>query len=127
MKFTYKHFLVVDPSGESLYAANASECANEQGKFWEYHDKLVAEAITGRSQFNPTNLKKYATELGLDANKFNACVDTLKFASAIQADIAEGTRMGINSTPSFFVNGSPLRARSLEFSEFARVFDSISK
>lgn len=110
-----------------MWAANASECANEQARFWDYHDRLVAEAIAGRSVFNQTNLKKYATELGLDANKFNTCADTLKFASTIQADIAEGTRLGINSTPSFFINNAPFRPRALDYAEFARAFDALGK
>jgi protein-disulfide isomerase len=63
----------------------------------------------------------------LDAAKFNQCVDSDKYASAVQADIAEATRLGLRGTPSFFLNDQPPQVRSYDFSEFARVIDLLLK
>jgi protein-disulfide isomerase len=123
VKFTYKYFPIF-PTGESVWAAEAAECANQQGKFWEYHDKLFA-AWSGENvgTYTKANLKKYATEVNLDTAKFNRCLDNDETASVIQADQAEARGMGIRSTPTFLVNGKPLRIRLLDFSEFAQTLD----
>jgi protein-disulfide isomerase len=82
-------------------AAMAAMAANEQGKFWEYHDKLFAN----QQQLDRASLERYAQELGLDMSRFKAALDSNKFESQIQADSAEGTRLGANGTPTFFING----------------------
>jgi protein-disulfide isomerase len=127
IKVTYKHFLVVDPNGESNWAAQATECANEQSKFWDYHNKLVAESPGGRNSLTKANLKKYAADIQLDAAKFSACLDSSKYGSAIQADIAEAQRLGLDSTPTFILNGRKLTVTSMDFAEFARIFDTLLK
>ncbi len=116
------------PSGESHWAAYAAECANEQGRFWEYHDKLFSVwAGENVGTYSKANLKKYAADLKLDTAKFNQCIDTDKYKSVIDADVAEAGRLGIQATPTFLVNGRALQIRSLDFSEFSRTFDSILK
>jgi len=100
VKVYFKHF----PLGFHQYAekaAEAAECASDQGKFWEYHDKLFAN----QQALTTTDLKKYAGDLGLDTTKFNTCLDTGAKESAVQADFDEGTANGIQGTPSFFING----------------------
>ncbi len=130
MKFTYKYYPVVDQGkiGESNWAAQAAECANQQGKFWEYHDKLFSmwkgENI---GTFTKANLKQYSADIGLDAGKFNPCLDSDQTRQAVQADYGEGTRLGVQGTPSFFLNGKPLNVQSLDYGEFSRAFDSLSK
>jgi protein-disulfide isomerase len=113
---------------ESHWAAYAAECANEQGKFWEYHDKLFVE---WRGEFVGTytkdKLKKYAADLGLDTSQFNQCVDTEKTKPVIDADIADANRLGIQGTPTFLVNGRALQIRSLDVGEFTRTFDLLLK
>ncbi len=113
---------------ESYWAAYAAECANEQGKFWEYHDKLFTE---WRGEYVGTytkaNLKKFAADLGLDTAKFNSCVDTDKTKPIIDKDVEDARRLGIQGTPTFLVNGRQLNVRSIDFSEFARTFDSLLK
>ncbi len=81
-------------------AAEASECAGEQGKFWEYHDLLFST-----KQLDATTLKKDAVTLGLDADKFNTCLDSGKYAQKIRDDTAEGQSKGVSGTPSFLING----------------------
>lgn len=110
-----------------MWAANAVECAGEQGKFWDYHDKIAAESPGGRNSLTKANLKKYAADLQLEVAKFNACLDSSKYAAAVQADIAEAQRLGINSTPTFILNGRRMNIASLDFTEFARTFDTLLK
>lgn len=91
-------------------AAFAADCANEQGKFWVYHDKLfeMSPALSDDA------LKKYAVDVGLDSSKFNACLDSLKYLDEVKKDIADATSLGLQGTPSFFVNGVPLSGRSYD-------------
>jgi protein-disulfide isomerase len=85
-------------------AAMASMAANEQGKFWEMHDKL----FSNQTNLDRPSLEKYAQELGLDMGKFKAALDSNKFDSYITADSNEGMRVGANGTPTFFINGRQL-------------------
>jgi hypothetical protein len=82
----------------SREAAEAAFCAEEQGKFWEYHDLLFER----QAQLNQDNLKAWAGELGLDQAQFNSCVDSKKYASKVDADFEEGKKLGVYGTPTFF-------------------------
>jgi protein-disulfide isomerase len=81
-------------------AAEAALCAGEQGKFWEYHDMIFRS-----KQLEVEQLKGQATTLGLDATRFNKCLDSGAEAAAVQQSRAQGTNLGLSGTPSFFVNG----------------------
>jgi protein-disulfide isomerase len=85
-------------------AAEASECAADQGKFWEYHDKL----FENQQALGSADLKGYAEQLGLDMTKFNTCLDTGAKKAEVAADYEEGGRAGVPGTPTFFVNGKKL-------------------
>jgi len=85
-------------------AAEAARCAGEQGKFWDYHDKLYANG----SKFNAEELKSAAKEVGLDADGFEKCFASGKFKGAVQKDLLEGAQLGLNGTPAFFINGREL-------------------
>lgn len=106
----------------------AAECANQQGKFWEYHDKLFA-VWSGENvgTYAKAKLKEYAAGIVPDTATFNQCVDGDKTMSVVQADIAEATRMGVQGTPTFFVNNRLLNINSLEYGSFSRTFDSLLK
>jgi protein-disulfide isomerase len=127
MNLTYKYFPIF-PTGESVWAAQAAECANQQGKFWDYHSRLF-QVWSGENvgTYTKPKLKQYAADLKLDTGTFNQCLDTDKTLSLVQADIAEATRMGVDSTPTFFVNGRMIQLQSLDYSFFARTFDSFSQ
>ncbi len=115
--------------GESHWAAEAAECANLQGKFWEMHDKLFS-VWRGENvgTYTKANLKQYAADLGLDTGKFNQCLDSDQTMSTVQADIGEATRLGVQGTPTFFVNGRQLtNVDPTDYSAFARTFDSLLK
>lgn len=88
----------------ALPAANAARCANEQGKFWEMHDKLFQMQTTWSSISDAKGLfVGYATELGLNNATFEACYSANKYTSAITADENEGQRYGVQGTPGTFL------------------------
>ena len=115
--FVYRHFpLPSHPNARP--AAEASQCAAEQGKFWPYHDRLFANP----SRLGNTDLKQHAVELGLDAAKFNACVDAHKYKTQVDADAQAGETAGVNGTPAFFINGRMLSGAQ-PFEAFKRIID----
>jgi protein-disulfide isomerase len=99
-------------------AAAAGLAANEQGKFWGMHDKMFAN----QQALDRASLERYAQELGLDVGKFKAALDSNKFEAQISADSAEGTRVGANGTPTFFINGRQL-VGAQPFEQFKSVID----
>lgn len=103
----YFHFPFL--GDESYAAAEASECANDQGKFWEYHDYLFANH-NGENQgaFSNTNLKAFAKALNLDTAAFDACLDSGQHREQVQQDASFAQQLGVRSTPTFLVNGEPL-------------------
>ncbi|MGC9057543.1 MAG: thioredoxin domain-containing protein [Candidatus Micrarchaeia archaeon] len=100
VKLVYRHFpLSFHENSEK--AAEAAECAAEQGKFWEMHDKL----FENNNALDINSLKKYAVDIGLDSQKFNECLDSGKTAEIVRKDFNDGTAAGVSGTPTFFVNG----------------------
>jgi protein-disulfide isomerase len=117
IRFVYRHFpLSNHPNAKP--AAEASQCAAEQGKFWEYHDKLFANP----SRLADGDLKQSAAELGLDTAAFNKCVDTHKYAAQVESDFRAGEDAGVNGTPAFFVNGRMISGAQ-PFEAFKRLID----
>jgi len=99
VRFAYRNFPL--PFHQSARpAAAAAGCAAEQGKFWEYHEKLM-----DATDLSPENMKKLAGEVGVDQKKFDECVAADKFKDAIDKDLAAGEEAGVNGTPAFFING----------------------
>ena len=99
-------------------ASEASECARDQGKFWEYHDKLFANQMA----LSADDLKKYASELGLDIAKFNSCLDSREKMPVVQKDIATGQAMGVTGTPTFFIGDYKLIGAQ-PFETFKKLID----
>ncbi|HEX8475104.1 MAG TPA: thioredoxin domain-containing protein [Pyrinomonadaceae bacterium] len=91
-------------------AAEAAEAAREQGKYWEYTSIL----FKNQSALEVAKLKEYATQLGLDRQKFDAALDSGRFADKVQRDIQDGNRVGVNGTPTLFVNGRRVNGNSYE-------------
>jgi protein-disulfide isomerase len=111
VRFVFRNLAFI--GDESLWAAEAAECANAQGRFWEYHDKLYAEqAGENEGAFRKDNLKRFAAELGLDTVAFNPCLDTEEYRGKVQAESREAQRLGVNSTPTVFVNGQRVEGGS---------------
>ena len=105
--FVYKHIAILGQ--ESLWAAQASECAADQGKFWQFHD-LLFDKQNGENQgaFNKDKLLGFAQELKLDMTKFEPCLNQDQTADRVRADSQEGQKAGVRGTPTFFINGKPL-------------------
>jgi protein-disulfide isomerase len=97
----YRDFPLDRLHPQARAAAEAARCAGEQGKFWEFHDKIYAGDPDGAG---PT-MQLYAQQLDLDAAKFEACRSTRKFQAQVQADVVEGIKLGVSGTPAFFING----------------------
>ena len=99
-------------------AAEAAACANAQGKYWPYHDKLFAN----QQALGEDKLKAYAGEVGLDQAKFDECLAKKPFAAAVDKDVADGAKVGVTGTPAFFVNGRMLSGAQ-PFEKFKEVID----
>lgn len=120
VRIIYKHFpLSFHPNAQK--AAESSECASEQGKFWEYHDKLFDNQPNG---FSADKFKQWAVELKLNAKKFNDCLDSDKYAQKVQADFQEGAQTGVNGTPATFINGQ-LVSGAMPYESFKQIIDSL--
>jgi protein-disulfide isomerase len=106
--FVFRNFpLPVHPNAPM--SAEAAEAAAEQGKFWEMNGKLYENQSAWADLPNPLDtFTQYAKDLGLDTAKFTAAVQQNKFASVIQSDQDDGNAVGINATPTFFVNGQAI-------------------
>ncbi|KKW28858.1 MAG: DsbA oxidoreductase [Parcubacteria group bacterium GW2011_GWB1_52_7] len=104
VRFVYRDFAFL--GDESTWAAEAAECADEQGKFWEYHNYLF-ERQNGENQgaFSKVNLKSFAKAVGLEGSKFDQCFDGGKYTAEVEKDLADARALGVNATPTSFING----------------------
>jgi protein-disulfide isomerase len=100
-------------------ASEASECADDQGKFWEYHDVVFAN----QSAIDVDSLKGYAAELGLDTGTFDECLDSGKYEQEVLQDMQDGQAAGASGTPAFFINGQHVSGAQ-PFSVFQQVIDA---
>ncbi len=100
VKLVYRDFpLSFHPNAQK--AAEASECAKDQDKFWEMHDLLFESGVSG----GVASFKQYAAQLGLNTATFNSCLDSGEKAAEVQADMRAGTAAGVRGTPGFIING----------------------
>jgi len=117
VKIIFKDFPLPNHA-QAPKAAEAAHCAGEQGKYWEMHDQMFAN----QRALNVPELKQYATALSLDAAKFNQCLDSGKHADVVAAGLAQGESMGVNSTPTLYVNGRALIGAQ-PFEAFKQIID----
>ncbi len=126
VKMIFKDFSFLGP--ESFAAAEAAECAKDQSKFWEYHDALYAAEIADGQEnsgnINRTLLVKLAGDVKMDTNAFANCIDAKKYAAQVQQNAADGQAVGVNSTPTTFVNGQKLQG-ALPYAQFKAAIDGI--
>jgi len=114
VKFVLKDF----PVHGEVKAHEAANCAMEQGKYWEYHDILFERQ--GEWRKNDSKFVEYAKELGLDVDKFKACLDSGKYRQEVLEDKQEGIELGVTGTPTFFINGKKV-VGSLPYKEFEKI------
>lgn len=117
VRLVFRHF-PLEFHKEAPKAAEASACANEQGKFWEYHDVL----FKNQQKLQVPQLKEHAGAVGLDAAKFADCLDSGRHAQLVKDDMAAGQKVGVTGTPAFFINGLMLSG-ALPLDEFKKVID----
>lgn len=107
VSFEYRHYVTLGT--HSQWAAEASECAADQDKFWAYHDVLLKNQ--GRPT-TPEQLKTWAKDLGLEPSVFNECLDKHKNQYRVQTQSNEARMLGVNGAPTFFLNNKLLRPTS---------------
>ncbi|MEK7153953.1 MAG: DsbA family protein [Patescibacteria group bacterium] len=125
--FVYRHFPLPSHSGAKP-AALATECAAEQGKFWQMHDEIYKRQDgQGQSaQLTKDNLKKWAVAIGLDTAKFNQCLDSEKYSKKINDDLASGQTVGVTGTPTVFINGQKI-VGAQPYETFKQAIDALLK
>ncbi len=119
VKFVYRDFPLDSLHPLAQKSGEAAECARDVGgeaKYWEMHDKMFSEQnildsgspqgpVTSTVQYSIADLKKWASEIGVDSSKFDSCLDDGKFASEVKSDFQDGAEAGVQGTPAFFING----------------------
>jgi protein-disulfide isomerase len=103
---------------EAQKASEAAHCAGEQGKYWEMHDAMFAN----QRALQVPALKQAARALGIDGAKFDQCLDSGTHAANVRADYELGEKMGVNSTPTIYINGRPL-VGAQPFEQFRLIID----
>jgi protein-disulfide isomerase len=118
VRFVWKHLPLVGVHSHAMAAAIAAEAARNQGRFWEYHDKLFAN----QERLEANDLRRYAQDLGLDLVRFDKDRADQALMTKVQADMAEATTLGVRSTPTFFINGR-LVSGAMPLETFSTIID----
>lgn len=101
VRISFRHLPLTDLHPGADQAAQAAECAGDQGKFWEYHDKL----FQNQQDLSEAALTRYAKELNVDDRSFSTCLSSGKYVARVQQDLEAGLSLGVGGTPTFFFNG----------------------
>lgn len=113
VRFIWKDFPLMVLHQNARAAANAGRCANAQGKFWEYHDRLFETQDAWSSVSDPKDrFIQFAREAGLNEGDFTSCYNDRRFDGQVMDDVDEGEKNGVDSTPTFYVNNTETFARS---------------
>ena len=118
VRIVWKDFPLTQIHPQAFKAGEAAHCAGEQGKYWEYHDRLFAN----QQALQAADLKRHAADLGIDAAKFDACLDSSKYAERVRDGVAQGSQLGVNSTPTIYINGRMLSGAQ-PYEAFATIID----
>jgi protein-disulfide isomerase len=101
VRFVYRDFPLESIHVNAKPAAEAANCANEQGYFWDYHDKLFSMELG----LSPEAYQEYASQLGMDEESFLECIESGRYQQEVQSDFDFAANLGVRSTPTFFING----------------------
>lgn len=127
VKIIFKDFTIIGP--DSISAAQATHCANDQGKYWEFHDELYNNwGGENNGWASKEQLKLFAVNVGLDSDKFDLCLDSNKYESYVSSSNNDARTLGLTGTPGFFVIGNDNQVTKIggaqPFDVFQRIFDS---
>jgi protein-disulfide isomerase len=118
VRIVWKDFPLTQIHPQAFKAGEAAHCAGDQGKFWEFHDRLFAN----QDALQPSDLKQHASALGQNATTFASCLDSSKHGERVRNGVALGSRLGVNSTPTTYINGR-LVAGAQPYEAFVAVID----
>lgn len=126
VKFYFRNYAFLGPA--STLAAEAGECANDQGKFWAFHDYMYKHQPdeTDTSMYTVNNLSQIAGNLGMDQSQFQSCLSSKKFASNVAQDLQDGQTAGVSGTPTTFINGIPV-VGAVPYSQIKQQIDTALK
>lgn len=123
VKFYFRQYAFLGPA--STVAANAAECANEQDKFWDFHDYLYKNQPpeSDTTMYTTENMTKIAGDLGMDTGKFQSCLSSNKYQDKVTSDLNDGSKAGVTGTPATFVNGV-LISGAVPYAQFKSAIDA---
>ncbi|HSH03999.1 MAG TPA: DsbA family protein [Anaerolineae bacterium] len=128
VRYVFKDFPIHSIHPEAQKAHESARCAREIGgedAYWDMHDLIFAgQNVWGKNRNHVTIFKSYATQMALDQNEFDSCLDSGRYAQAVNADLREGQQLGVTGTPAFFINGQRL-AGAQPFAVFQQMIETL--
>lgn len=126
VRWRFRDFPLDDVHPNSRLAAHAAACADDQGRYWEMHDAIFAGHPTWSVEKNATGtFRSYAERLGLNMESYGTCMREARHAGRIEASRQEGVRLGVNSTPTFILNGRRYEPRGMTYDRLKAMADSV--
>ena len=122
VKYVLRDFPLSDIHPDAEIAAEAANCANEQDKYWEFHDLLFQNQEDWISGNTTVEFKKYGSSLGLNEEQFTLCLESGKYVDEILMDMQDGLNAGVQGTPTFYINGVKVVGAQV-YSVFKQVID----
>ena len=129
LRLVFRDFPLTQIHPEAMLAAMAVDCAGEQNKYWEYHDKVFREQYNKGDdiiRFKAVDLKKWAKDTKLDPAKFDQCLDSEKYKNEVLKDRMDGEAAGVQGTPTFFINGRVMGGAQ-QYPEYKKLIDDLLK
>ena len=129
VKLVFRDFPLTGSHPEALLAAMAVNCARDQHKYWEFHDKVFREQYNKGDdviRMKPADLKKWAKDVKLDQAAFDQCLDSEKYKDEVLKDKADGEAAGVQGTPTFFINGRAMGGAHA-YPEYKKLIDELLK